>query len=242
MTNPFALALAAVVGSCAGSYAATLAVRVARQEQSVFGRSACDNCGVSLSFARTVPLFSYVRSGGACRVCSGRIDPAHFAGEALGAGIAAAAFWVAVPERAALIALVGIALLAASIVDIKTQRLPHVLIAVVAVCGLALSAAGGLQTLEIAAASAVIAFAVMELTRWALGRLKGEPVLGAGDVVLLAALALWLGPATPWALVLASVGGLVVARIRKEARGRIAFGPYLAAAAWPIGLYLELAK
>jgi len=242
MTNPYGIILAAVVGSCLGSYATTLAVRMARQEQSLSGRSACDNCDVTLSFAQTVPILSYVLSGGACRACSSRIDPVHVAGEALGAGVAAVAFLVAAPERATLIALAGLALLAASIVDIRTQRLPHFLVAIVGVCGLALSATGGRQMLGIAVVSAATAFAVLELTRWALGRLKGEPVLGAGDVILLAALALWLRAATPWALVLASVGGLVVAGIRNEARGRIAFGPYLAAVAWPIGLYLELAR
>jgi leader peptidase (prepilin peptidase)/N-methyltransferase len=245
MNAPGLLVLTALVGSCIGSYSATLGLRLARGQQSVLGRSACDHCGVTLGFTRTIPLVSFVQSGGVCAACDGRIDPVHLLGEVLGAVVAVLAAVAALAGlvwQAEVIALMGFTLIATSIVDLKVQRLPHALTLIVALGGVTLSAAKGLGAFEAALVSAAATYGLLELVRRGLKRLSGQSALGGGDVALLAALALWLGPATPWALVCACVGGLLVAVARGKRRGRIAFGPYLAAAAWPIGVYLELAR
>lgn len=242
MSAPGLLILAALVGSCVGSYSTTLALRMARDEQSVIGRSACDSCGVTLGYARTIPLISFVQSGGGCAACGARIDPVHLSGEILGVIVAIVAVATVPPWRSAIVALLGFTLLVAAIVDLKVQRLPHALTVVVATGGVVLSAAKGVTIFETALVSTAVTFSSLVFLRWALARLVGKPALGGGDVALLSALALWLGATTPWALIFACTGGLVVAMARGLGRGRIAFGPYIAAAAWPIGVYLELVR
>jgi leader peptidase (prepilin peptidase)/N-methyltransferase len=166
-------------------------------------------------------------------------------GEVLGAVVAVLAAVAALAGlvwQVEVIALMGFTLIATSIVDLKVQRLPYALTAIVALGGATLSAAKGLGAFEAALMSAVVTYGLLDLVRRGLERLSGQPALGGGDVALLAALALWLGPATPWALVCACAGGLLVAMARGRRHGRIAFGPYLAAAAWPIGVYLEFSR
>jgi leader peptidase (prepilin peptidase) / N-methyltransferase len=234
------LILAGVVGACVGSYTATAALRQVRAQQSWRGRSSCDACGVRLSFARTAPVISFLQARGACADCGARIDPAHLAGELAGVGIAVSAVAAASMGRAIVLVVLGFALLAASLVDAKTRRLPDLLTAMVAASALVLRGLQGTDAVLEGVAAAIIAFVLLEALRRGFLALRGQPGLGLGDVKLLAALALWLGVATPWALVLAAVLGLVIAVARPSADGRIAFGPCLAGAGWLVGLYLEI--
>jgi leader peptidase (prepilin peptidase)/N-methyltransferase len=75
--------------------------------------------------------------------------------------------------------------------------------------------------------------------RWLAARRSGEPGLGLGDVKLLAALALWLGLATPWLIAAASLLGLLLMAITRPKDGRLAFGPAIAVSAWTIGIIGE---
>jgi leader peptidase (prepilin peptidase)/N-methyltransferase len=120
------LALAATMGLpglCLGSYAATVALRAVRGEQSVWGRSRCDHCGVALGYLQTAPLLGYLRLGGVCATCGGRIDPLHPAGEIAGAAILIAAFAAAPPIHAAVLALLGLTLLAGAVARASSARL-----------------------------------------------------------------------------------------------------------------------
>jgi len=229
-----------LVGACLGSYAATTAVRMARSEQAVAGRSRCDACGVALGFARTVPLVSYVGLGGACADCGGRIDPAHLVGEVGGAVIVLSALLVAPPVTAALLATLGLVLLTSALVDAKTQRLPDALTAAVALIGLILAAQRSMTDLAIGAVAAAITFVVFEAIRRGFLLSQGKPGLGFGDVKLAAALAIWLGITTPWAIAAASAVGLVAMAVVRPASGRLSFGPAIALAAFAIGLIREV--
>jgi leader peptidase (prepilin peptidase)/N-methyltransferase len=237
-----ALIAATLGGACVGSYSATAALRMAREEQSLFGRSACDSCGVQLGFLRTIPVLSYAHASGACASCGGRIDPWHLAGEVVGAVVVMTASLAAGLASAIALSLLGFALLAASIVDIKTHRLPNFLTLCVASCGVVLASLKGPDALWVGLASAVLTFVLLEALRRGFLHWRGAAGLGLGDVKLVAALALWLGPATPWAIVLAAFGGLAAVALRPLANNRLAFGPFLASAAWIVGVVLELAK
>jgi leader peptidase (prepilin peptidase)/N-methyltransferase len=71
-------------------------------------------------------------------------------------------------------------------------------------------------------------------------RLDGEPGLGLGDAKLVAALALWLGSATAYMILLATLLGLTVAVLgRAGPRQPLAFGPMIAAAGWAVGVAKE---
>lgn len=224
----------AAVGACAGSFAATAALRSLRFEQAVAGRSHCDDCGTVLGAASTIPIFAYAIRRGACSHCGGRIAPAHLAGELAGAVVVAAAFWLTPPMQASVISLLGLVLVGASIVDQQSRRLPDVLTLAVAFLSLTLAAMAGKILVGLAAAG--ITFLLLDGLRLAFLRYRGRGGLGGGDVKLLSALALWLGAATPWALVLASLAGLAVVRFARPEDGRIAFGPLIAGAALVVGI------
>lgn len=233
-------AVSGVVGACVGSFTATAALRAAHGEQAVFGRSRCDACGVGLSFTSTVPVLSFVRSRGICASCGSTIDPLHFVGEVAGATIGATvAIVIALPGRAGLLAALGFVLLGIAAYDARTKRIPDVLVlAVVAVCG-ALAALRSIEALEIGAVAAVAAFAILELLRRTHQLARAKPGLGSGDVKLVAALALWLGLATPWAIAAAAGAGLIAFATLRPASGRIAFGPFIALCAWLTGMACE---
>lgn len=238
MTPPPILQLmTAVAGACIGSWVVTAAMRSARSEPSMLGRSHCDGCGVTLGYAQTVPVLSYVGAGGRCSDCGGRIDPLHPAGEITGALIGLASVMAASGWRAALLAGLGLCLLATSVIDLKTKRLSDVL--TIAIAGLCAALAQTDGRLMIGAIAAVAALALLEGLRRLFQLVRRRSGLGFGDVKLIAALALWLGPATPWAIVLASLLGLGAFATIRPKDGRLAFGAPIAAAAFVIGLVRE---
>lgn len=238
IVSPLILIGSAATGLVVGSFTTTAALRSVRGEQALAGRSRCDGCGVGLGFAATTPLLSYAMTRGACAGCGARIDPLHPTGEAAGALIALTAVLAAgTPVRAALLAVLGLVLLAASVVDARSRRLPDVLTAVVALLGLGLAAQRGEAALGLAAGG--VAFLLVEGVRRGFLILRKRPGLGFGDVKLIAALAVWLGLATPWAVVAAALLGLAAFVVVRPADGRLAFGPALAAAGFAVGLIIE---
>jgi leader peptidase (prepilin peptidase)/N-methyltransferase len=233
------LGLGAITGMVLGSFAVTAGLRMSRGDSALTGRSRCDGCGCALSFAQTVPLVSYVRLGGACAGCGGRIDPTHLAGEAAGGLMVVAGLFVADPARSLLLSALGLTLIAAAAVDLKVHRLPDVLTASVAALGFWLSALrGGDAVIEGVVAAGLTASALL-LLRAVSRRLRTDPGLGLGDVKLFAALALWLGASTPWLVACAAGVGLAIMRLTRPADGRLAFGPAIAVAAWAVGFSQE---
>lgn len=232
----------AAVGLCLGSFVATAAVRQVRSEPAIFGRSHCDDCGVGLSFAQTVPVVSYVRSRGACHSCGARIDPVHLAGEICGAAVVALSFALLPLPQAGLVAALGIALLASGIVDLKAKTLPDMLTFAMTALAISLEWLRSLEALWIGLVAAAVAFAVLEIIRRLFLKVRRKPGLGFGDVKLLSALAIWLGLATPMAVALAAALGLGAFAIAKPRHERIPFGPFIALAAWSLGLAMEVTK
>lgn len=161
----------------------------------------------------------------------------HPLGQAIGALVVLSALAVAPGPRGVLLALLGLTLLTAALVDIAIMRLPDVLTAMAAAAGAALAWLDGRLFEGLFCASLAV------VTLWGLraalfGR-TGRQALGLGDVKLAGALALWLSAATPWFLVLAALGALAVILVRRPADGRLAFGPSLALGAWIVGLVSE---
>lgn len=231
--------IAGLVGACAGSFAATAAVRAGRSESALTGHSRCDGCGASLGFAATIPLVSYLQRRGACAACGGRIDRLHPMGEIAGV-LAGVVLLAAAPlEHLLLLAPLGGVLLTSALVDARTRRLPDVLTFVAAVLCAGLALQRGAGALAAGAVAATLALLILEGLRRA-SMLSGRAAaLGFGDVKLLAALALWLGPLTPWAVVGASALGLIFILVRGRRGEPIAFGPWIALAAWIVGLVRE---
>ncbi|MGA0601547.1 prepilin peptidase [Caulobacter sp. KR2-114] len=228
-------------GLCLGSFAATAALRKARGEAFVAGRSRCDDCGVALGFAATLPVVGFALRRGACRHCGAAIDPTHLAGEVTGALLLTLPLVIAGPVRGGLIAALGLLLLAASVFDLKTQRLPDRLNLAAAVVSAALAWTWSPRALIEGSVAAVVSGLLLLILRAVYLRRRNVHGLGLGDVKLVAALALWLGAATSWAIALAAALGLAAFRLRKVKGVRMAFGPFIAAAAIVVGLIQEAA-
>lgn len=237
--NVAAIIAALPLGAVVGSFAATAGLRWARGEQALTGRSSCDACATPLGFASTIPIVSFVRLGGACARCRAPINRGHLVGEVLGAGVALGSVAVLPIGPALAVAALGLVLIAAGCADVVSRRLPDLASLAVAILGLGLALhRGSIAALTGLAAAAVTGGALLLLRRSFAAR-RGDPGLGLGDVKLAAALALWLGAATPWAIALAGLLGLAQIRLMKTADDRIAFGPALAAGGWAVGLALQ---
>jgi len=227
-------------GAVVGSFAATAGLRLSEGRGWSRGRSSCDHCLRPLAYADTVPIVSYARFSGRCSSCSGPIDPTHLVGEAAGALLLALAFAFTDYLTATLLSLLAMTLVTASTVDWKIRRLPDALTAATAVICLGLAATEGWPGIVGGlVASAVVAVVGVGL-RWFSERKHGHPTLGLGDVKLAGGLAIWLGIETPIAIGLASVLALISIGLTKPADRRIAFGPFISAAAWAVG-FLHMA-
>lgn len=233
------LVLQGAVGLCAGSFVTTAALRAARSEPFLGGRSHCDACGVTLGFAATAPVIGFVSRRGACSACGQAIDPTHLIGEGIGAVLLTAPFVLAGPTRGGLIAAMGLVLLGAAVFDLKTRRLPDLLTGVAAVfAGLLAWTKAPAALVEGVIAAAFTAVLLLGL-KAGYARWRGRSGLGLGDVKLLSGMALWLGAATPWAVVAAAVLGLIAVALRPPKGGQIAFGPFIALGALGVGLLKE---
>ena len=235
----WAALVALPMGAVVGSFAATAGLRWTQGRQAVLGRSRCDACDLRLGFGATVPIFSYLRLGGACAGCRAPIHPGHLAGEAAGAGLAVASVLLLPIGPATLAAVLGLALVAAAVADAASRRLPDLASLVVAVFGGALALQRGPAALLAGFVAAATAGILLLVIRWMFATRTGDPKMGLGDVKLAMALALWTGAATPWVFVIAGLAGLAQTRLNKTADGRIAFGPALALGGWSVGLALQ---
>lgn len=240
MNSLSAALMLGLAGAAGGSFVSTAALRTAVGEQVLRGRSHCDSCRRSLSWIETIPVVSYIARGGRCGSCRSRISVAHPLSELAGAA-AAGLLGLAAPSPAAFaITLMGAALLAAAIVDARTQRLPDPLTLVVAICATYLAWRQGAPQLVIGVLAAAVSVTVLGLLRLAFSRLRGDPSLGFGDVKLVASLAIWLGLNTPAMVAGAALMGLVIVALKGGKVERIAFGPMIALAGWSLGLAMEL--
>jgi len=192
-----------------------------------------------LGFSETIPIASFLLRSGACRACAAPIARIHLIGEILGVAVVALAFLAAPPMRAALLGVMGLALLGSALVDAETRRLPDVLTALAALVGAILAWTRSPFDLALGAVVAVVAFGLLQAVRLAFRTRRGHDGLGFGDVKLIAALCLWLGPAMAWAVVAASLLGLAAMTLIRPRDGRMPFGPAIALGAWSVGLCLE---
>ena len=233
-------ALSAATGAVIGSFVSTAALRSTRREPALLGRSHCDSCQRTIGLVETVPLVSFAMARGRCSICRAPISLVHPAGEAVGA-LGGLVLALAVPWPAAIImGVMGAALLAAAVVDMRIQRIPNGLTFVVAICAAALAAQTGIGALIEGATAAAVAGAILIALRWGFTRYRSDPGLGLGDVKLIAALALWVGAQTPLMVAIAAGLGLIGMRIAPPRTGRIAFGPMIALSGWTLGVTTEL--
>jgi leader peptidase (prepilin peptidase)/N-methyltransferase len=221
------------VGAVVGSFAATAGLRLAGGLNPLAGRSQCDGCARTLGWSETLPFAGFALARGQCRACGNRIDRFHLAGEAIGAVAFAICLLTLQGLPAILTGGLCLLMLVSALIDLTTLRLPDLLTAGIALCGLGLAFLNGhlISGLIVAVLSGAILYAV----KWMLERQHDKPMLGLGDIKLVAALALWLGLRTPAMLALAAILGLVFVLTTKR-REALPLGPMIAVASFVIGV------
>lgn len=258
MSDPifaFYLIFLGAFGLLFGSFANVLIWRVPRGESIVSPPSHCPKCGHDIRWYDNVPVIGWLVLGGKCRDCGAPISVRYPIVEAASGAlwVVAGLVWGMTP--AAPLAIVFLyMLLVLSIVDFDTRRLPTPLVMVIAVAGAAAAVAaqftglpfgplvgvassGWLAEPMVAAGVGFAAGAGTSIGIALLYRaIRGRDGLGFGDVRLLGAMGLVLGPFVLLAYALGNVIGVIVAvpqavlsRKGGPLSGRsIPFGPFLA--------------
>lgn len=129
-------------------------------------------------------------------------------------------------------------LITLAVIDLRTGYLPDPLQIVLALAGIAVALIGSPVALSwpLALTGAVLNGAIFWALRWLISRLKGREAMGLGDVKLVAAGGLWVGPfALPYIMAAGGILTLIGAGIAGLAtgkpiwRGEMPLGPGLAA-------------
>jgi leader peptidase (prepilin peptidase)/N-methyltransferase len=232
------IVICGLFGLAIGSFLNVVIYRVPLGKSLVSPRSACPACGTQLAERDNIPVLSWLLLRGRCRTChepiSARYPLVELACAALFAGLAARfGYNWALPAYLVLFA----GLLALSVIDVETLKLPKVIVwplsvAVAALFVLAAAITGQWHFLWVGVISGAIWFAVFFLMNLASPRM-----LGFGDVRLAPVLGLalgWLG----WRYVVlgffaanligAVIGIALIASKRISRQQQIPYGVFLA--------------
>jgi leader peptidase (prepilin peptidase)/N-methyltransferase len=233
--DPILLAPLAAFGLVFGSFTTALSYRLPRGESVAKGRSRCPACGHTLTASDLVPVLSWVAHGGKCRHCgvkiSGRYPAIELTTMALfiGAGLLSRDV-----EHLLIILAMTPVMMALAIIDLEHQRLPNVLIGVLAALSLAWRACGDRDfgTAALIAAAAGGGGMLLSAGYKALTKKDG---LGMGDTKLyaIAGFALAIGPYLIFAALAALLGVVFGALwMWRRQTSQFPFAPTILAAYW----------
>jgi len=247
----FGLAALALFGLVFGSFGNVVIYRLPQGMSLSYPPSTCPKCDSAIRWYDNVPVLGWIRLRGRCRDChepiSARYPLVELTSGALWL-IAGLAFSLE-PTTAGAVVLFYLLLLL-TFIDLDTMRLPNSLVATLAGLGVALVLVSQFSNLDILPLmptgnswlSGPLATAVLGVLLGgglSLGvallyeRVRGRSGFGMGDVKLLAAMGLYLGPFVLLALFFGSMGGaaygILASRGKSEGlAAKFPFGPFLA--------------
>ncbi len=201
--------------------------------------STCLSCGHRIKAWENIPVVSWLLQKGKCTSCGTRLSVQYPVVELLTAVLSLAVAWHFGFSWQALAALLLTwSLIAMSVIDIKLQLLPDVLILPLIWLGLMLNLNGWFTDIESAIYGAVAGY----LSLWFIFHLflliTGKEGMGYGDFKLFALFGAWLGwQMLPQILLVSAVVGAIsglgmILFLGRDKAVPIPFGPYLAAAGW----------
>jgi leader peptidase (prepilin peptidase)/N-methyltransferase len=216
--------------------------------KSLGGRSACDNCGRTLSFGELVPVLSYALQGGKSRCCTKKLTFNYSLVEAVTGLAFFLITWVYLSRTSSIDiqnfgALLGLLLItsasiAITFIDFRHHIIPDELQIALFVGVILYQVCTG--NLQVALVGYALIVALPILLLYLLTRGKG---MGFGDVKMQMTLGLWLG-LIPGFLGLyigflsGALYGVVLMLLRKAGRkSQIAFGPFLLLGAWVVFIW-----
>lgn len=238
-------------GLAFGSFANVVIWRFPRGESLSSPASHCPACNHPIRWYDNVPVFSWLVLRGRCRDCGTRIAVRYPLVEALTAAgfVLAGVRWGASLSAGFALAFLYL-LIILSFIDLDTMRLPNPLVAILAVIGLVGAILSFVLSTRICPLTApedvsassylsagllgcVLGGGVSLLIAGVYSAVRKVQGFGMGDVKLLAAMGLFLGPYVLLAFFLGSLIGSVTQIVTSKRAGRdmkskFAFGPYLA--------------
>jgi len=233
-----------IVAPFVGSFLGVVVWREGDFARIANGRSRCDACGMTLQARDLVPLVSFVALRGRCRVCGARLSLFYPTME-LAAIVPVA--WAATIQSDGLLLLsvvFGWFLIALSVIDWRSLRLPDSLTLPLLAIGLVSSWFYDRTHWLDHLLGAVLAFGIFAVLTFAYRRLRGREGLGLGDAKLagaLGAFVAWQGMSGAVFLgAMAALATVLVRALLRRPLARaepIAFGPFLALGAWIVWLY-----
>lgn len=245
--------LAASLGLVLGSFMLAAALRYPELKGFATGRSACPSCHSSLTAYDLVPVLSWLWLRGRCRRCAAPIGWYYPAAELAAAGIAV---WAATVFSGWLLwasCALGWGLLALSLFDLRSFRLPDALTLPLLLAGLLVSAVAWPDALSDHLPEhlpdhllgAALGYAVIAGLAAVYHRLRRRQGIGFGDAKLLAAGGAWLSwQALPSVVLIAALLAVIAAagvaawqRIPLSPTLRVPFAPFLGLAIWLVWLY-----
>ena len=236
-----------VFGLLVGSFANVVIWRFPRGESLTSPGSRCPSCGTPVRWYDNIPVVSWLVLRARCRSCGAPIAARYPAVELLSAGLwftAALAYGVGV--QAVIAGLFFWILLILTFIDLDTMRLPNPIVAGLAGLGLLGALASQFadvmwvpltgaeeSPLLVAALGAVLGAGLSGLVAALYAGVRGRSGFGMGDVKLLGAMGLFLGPYVLLSLLVGSLFGAIVGivtagRSEEGLAAKIPFGPFLA--------------
>ncbi|RKM56325.1 prepilin peptidase [Butyrivibrio sp. X503] len=216
-----------IFGLALGSFLNCMAMRIVRKEDWVKGKSHCMHCGHELGAPDLVPVFSYIFSGGKCRYCKQKVSVRYPLTELL-FGLLCLGLYIAFWDNIILLItyiILTACLFAASLVDLEIMEIPNGCIIVGVITFIVSKTAqyllekdkanipGILENILSCVGIVVIMVAIALL----MGKVLKRDALGGGDIKLYGMLALYLGAAGSYELILLScIIGLLFVGIRRR--------------------------
>lgn len=214
-------------GITIGSFLNVLIYRLPKKENIVTTRSHCMSCGNQLKWYDLVPLFSYLVLRGKCRKCKAKISVQYPLIEGLNGMLYILVFAVyGIGVETLLYCLLSSALLALSVIDLRTYEIPVGFQYFILVLGIVRVATDYKNWLLY-----VIGFFAVSVFLYLIVLISKGAAMGGGDVKLMAVCGLLIG----WKLILLSLAvgcilGSVIHLLRMKFSGQdhvLAMGPYL---------------
>ncbi|MCR5487520.1 MAG: prepilin peptidase [Lachnospiraceae bacterium] len=227
--------LTTLLGIVVGSFLNVCIYRIPKKEDIVFGRSHCMNCGYVLKWYDLIPVVSWLVLKGHCRKCNTRISVQYPLIEVLNGILYLSVFLrYGAGVETLLFCLMVSALLALSVIDLRTYEIPVGFNYFIFALGL-VRIISDRQNWSLY----VFGFFSVSLPLFLIYVLTKGRGIGGGDIKLMAAAGLVLG----WKLAVLGfffgcIAGSVIHLIRmkvSKASHVLAMGPYLS-----LGLYLSM--
>lgn len=231
-----------MLGLCLGSFLNVCICRIP-DGKSLLRRSRCRHCKQTILWRHNLPLVSYAWLRGRCAHCREEIS-FHYPIVELFAALASLVLFFSATTVIAYIMnlLLFLYLLLVAVIDLRTLRIPSSLIATGLVFWLCLLVTNEAQ-LTTSLLGALAGGGVMFIIKMLGDFLYAKPTLGLGDVKLAFILGLLLGPVNMLIgiVVACFLGGIIglsgILFGFLERHSKLAFGPFLAVAAWTSWLW-----